>query len=77
MITARYVAGFAFNMDGDRVLLVLKKKPAWQNGRLNAIGGKIEANESPLQAMVREFREETDVQRCRMAQVLRVARQLA
>lgn len=45
----------------DRVLLIEKKKPAWQAGRLNGVGGKIEGVETPVQAMVREFEEETSV----------------
>jgi 8-oxo-dGTP diphosphatase len=54
-----YVAGFAFTEDENVVLLVKKEKPAWQAGKLNAIGGKIEQLESAVQAMVREFQEET------------------
>lgn len=56
----KYVLGFA--MDGDLVLLVRKNKPAWQKGKLNGIGGGIEDfDESPLHAMVREFKEETGI----------------
>jgi hypothetical protein len=55
----RYVLGFVFSEDSSRVLLVWKNRPAWQAGKLNGIGGKIEAGETPLQAMQREFREET------------------
>lgn len=55
----RYVCGFLFSPDGDEVALVEKRKPAWQAGRHNGIGGKIEENETPYDAMVREFREET------------------
>lgn len=52
-----YVAGFL--MDGDdNVVLVVKNRPAWQAGRLNGVGGKVEAGESPHAAMVREFSEE-------------------
>jgi 8-oxo-dGTP diphosphatase len=53
-----YVAGFLFEYQ-NRVALILKAKPAWQKGRLNGIGGKIEPGETPLQAMAREFEEET------------------
>lgn len=56
----RYVLGFAFTANG-RVALIQKQKPAWQAGRWNGIGGKIEEGESPVQAMAREFREETGV----------------
>jgi 8-oxo-dGTP diphosphatase len=54
----RYVAGFLMAADGT-VALVRKQKPAWQAGKLNGIGGKIEEGESSKQAMVREFYEET------------------
>jgi len=56
-----YVAGFLFSMDQKRVALIRKTKPAWQAGRYNAVGGKIEEGETPLQAMRREFIEETGV----------------
>mgnify|MGYP002715664186 CR=1 FL=1 len=42
----RFVAGFAFSADGGKVALVRKNRPRWQRGRLNAIGGSIEAGES-------------------------------
>lgn len=54
-----YVLGFAFSPDYARVALIRKRRPAWQAGYLNGIGGKLEAPERPVQAMVREFREET------------------
>jgi 8-oxo-dGTP diphosphatase len=57
----RYVAGFYVNRDLWSVALVTKAKPAWQKGRKNAIGGKIEAGETPAEAMHREFGEETGV----------------
>ena len=56
-----YVAGFMFNQPGTVVALIHKQRPAWQKGRWNAIGGHIEPGESPEQAMVREFKEETSV----------------
>ena len=54
-----YTLGFFFSEDRKRVALIRKTKPAWQSGRLNGIGGKVEAGETPHQTMVREFREET------------------
>jgi len=39
-------------------LLVLKEKPAWQKGRLNLVGGKVEEGESPQEAAERELQEE-------------------
>jgi len=55
-----YVAGIMFDLVTKEVALIRKNKPVWQAGKLNAIGGKIEAGETPHAAMVREFREETD-----------------
>ena len=56
-----YVCGFLFSPDRARVLLIRKNRPAWQAGKLNGVGGKIEAGETPHQAMRREFREEAGV----------------
>jgi 8-oxo-dGTP diphosphatase len=56
-----YVCGFLFSPDRTRVLLIRKKRPAWQAGKLNGVGGKIEPGETALQAMRREFREEAAV----------------
>lgn len=53
----KYVVGFLFNGIGD-VALILKTHPEWQKGRLNGIGGHIEPDETPEQAMRREFLEE-------------------
>lgn len=55
----RYVVGFAFDNYHD-VLLIEKTKPKWQAGLLNGVGGKIEDSDiSDVDAMVREFQEET------------------
>lgn len=55
----KYVLGFVFNEIGSHVLLQRKTKPDFLAGKLNGIGGKIEPDESPLDAMVREAKEET------------------
>lgn len=66
----QYVCGFLFNQDRTAVVLVRKNKPAWQAGKLNGVGGKIEQighrpgeqrTESPQEAMAREFSEEAGV----------------
>ncbi len=57
----RYVVGFLFNEHADEVVLIEKKRPAWQAGKLNGVGGKIRDDESPTEAMRREFREEAGV----------------
>jgi 8-oxo-dGTP diphosphatase len=56
-----YVCGFLFSPDRSRVLLIRKNRPAWQAGKLNGVGGKIEAGETPIHAMIREFREEAQL----------------
>lgn len=55
-----YVVGFAFTHD-DHVALIRKKRPEWQKGLLNGVGGKIEKGEMAHEAMVREFKEETGI----------------
>jgi 8-oxo-dGTP diphosphatase len=56
-----YVAGFMFSEFGTKVALIQKERPEWQKGNFNAIGGHIEEGEIPLEAMCREFVEETGV----------------
>lgn len=56
----QYVLGFAFNEIRESVVLIEKNRPEWQAGKHNGIGGKIEEfDETPLDAMIREFKEET------------------
>lgn len=52
---------FALNSRYSEVVLVRKNRPAWQNGLLNAVGGKVDADETYLQCAIREFKEETSV----------------
>lgn len=54
-----YVCGFLFDPTFKTVALITKNKPDWQKGKLNGIGGKIEGFELPMEAMEREFKEET------------------
>jgi 8-oxo-dGTP diphosphatase len=58
----QYVCGFYFDHTHRQVVLIWKNKPAWQKGKLNGVGGKIEAGESRHEAMRREFKEETGIQ---------------
>lgn len=57
----QYVTGFLFTDDARQVVLIKKINPQWQQGLYNGIGGKIESGEVAVEAMVREFREETGV----------------
>jgi 8-oxo-dGTP pyrophosphatase MutT (NUDIX family) len=58
-----YVCGFLFNVEADpiQVMLIRKNRPTFQVGKANGIGGHIESGETPIQAMVREFKEEADL----------------
>ncbi len=55
----KYVLAFIFSDDFSRVLLIHKNRPDWQKGKMNGIGGKLETDESFLEAVVREVQEET------------------
>ena len=51
--------GFLTNPEATHVLLMEKRRPAWQASRLNGIGGKLEGDETGVEAMERECQEET------------------
>jgi 8-oxo-dGTP pyrophosphatase MutT (NUDIX family) len=57
----RYVLGFMFNLAGDCVVLMEKKRPAFQIGMRNGVGGKVNEGETPEVAMARECLEEIGV----------------
>lgn len=61
-IGQEYVCGFAIDRTAKWVLLIQKNRPAFQVGKWNGIGGKVEPGESPIDAMVREFREECGIE---------------
>jgi 8-oxo-dGTP diphosphatase len=61
MTMQHFVNGFLFSADRTRVALIHKNRPAWQAGRINGIGGKVEAGEENIDAMAREFAEEAGV----------------
>jgi 8-oxo-dGTP diphosphatase len=56
-----YVVGFCFNLERTEVAFLQKTHPEWQAGKYNGIGGHIKDDESPIEAMVREFNEEAGV----------------
>ncbi|MDR5759937.1 NUDIX domain-containing protein [Caballeronia sp. LZ035] len=56
-----YVTGFMFSECRRHVVLVSKLKPEWQHGKVNGVGGKVEAGETAADAMAREFMEEAMV----------------
>lgn len=53
-----YVLAFIFSHDLKEVLLVNKQRPDWQKGKWNGLGGHIEKDEFPFQAVKREISEE-------------------
>lgn len=65
------VCGFLFNAEGEHVVLIRKNRPAWMEGFLNGIGGKVEPIDENsedhrdsvkrfFRAMEREWFEEVD-----------------
>ena len=55
----KYTLGFIFTQDLKNVLLIHKVSPAWQAGKVNGIGGKVEKGETDIDCIVREVYEET------------------
>ncbi|MGH7621139.1 MAG: NUDIX domain-containing protein, partial [Gemmatimonadaceae bacterium] len=56
-----FVLALLFTPDMRRVALMRRTRPAWQAGRVNALGGKVVDGESPAAAARREVREEAGV----------------
>ena len=56
---SKYVLCCAF--DGTKIISILKNRPDYQKNKLNGIGGKVENDETYIEAMIREFKEETSV----------------
>ena len=54
------VVGLIFD-NKNRVLLINKERPEYLKGKLNGVGGKVEDGESDLNAIIRETKEETNL----------------
>lgn len=54
-----YTVGFVFDENMQQVLLVHKRRPEWQAGQLNGVGGRAENDETIVECMARECLEET------------------
>lgn len=52
---------FVFNSDLTKVLLIHKNRPEWMNGLINGLGGKIEDGEDTLLSVIREVKEESNL----------------
>lgn len=59
----QYVLGFLIDRTRGEVVVVRKNRPAWQSGKYNGVGGKVEVGETLAEAMQREFLEETGHER--------------
>lgn len=57
----KYSLGFIFNSNLQKVLLMHKLRPQWQNGLINGLGGKCEPEEKIEDCIVREIKEESGV----------------
>lgn len=57
-----YVLALLFTTDRRSVVLMRRTRPAWQAGRINALGGKLLPGESAARAASREVAEEAGVQ---------------
>ncbi len=52
---------FVFSWDLEKVYLIRKKKPKWQEDFLNGVGGKVEKEESFDDCAIRETKEEINI----------------
>lgn len=57
-IVPSFTLGFIRCKENNKILMLNRNKTPWM-GKWNGVGGKIHANESPLDCMVREAQEET------------------
>lgn len=57
----KYVVGLVFDPK-QRVMLIEKNRPDWQKGYFNGVGGEINNNETPINAMIRECKEESGLE---------------
>ena len=57
----KYTLSFIFNSTLDKVLLIHKLTPEWQVGKINGLGGKIEQGEDSLTCIMREIKEESNL----------------
>jgi 8-oxo-dGTP diphosphatase len=65
-----FVLALLFTPDKRRVALMRRTRPAWQAGRVNALGGKLVGGESAADAARREVREEAGVDVAEWTEVL-------
>ncbi|HYC34367.1 MAG TPA: NUDIX domain-containing protein [Candidatus Paceibacterota bacterium] len=57
----KYTLAFIFNSILDKVLLMHKSRPASLAGKVNGLGGKLEGDEDLYECIMREVKEESDL----------------
>ena len=70
MVKRTFVLALLFTGNGKEVVLMRRTRPAWQAGRVNALGGAIRSGESAPVAARREVREECGVDVAEWTEVL-------
>jgi 8-oxo-dGTP pyrophosphatase MutT (NUDIX family) len=55
------IASYLVLRDGDKVLLSKRANTGWMDGKYSMVAGHIEADETPIQALIRETREEAGI----------------
>jgi len=60
------VVVFIFDAKHDKVLLIKKARPEWQKGLYNGVGGRAKFGESSEEAAIREVKEETGFDICKL-----------
>jgi 8-oxo-dGTP diphosphatase len=56
-----FVLALLYTSDRRRIVLMSRTRPAWQAGRVNALGGRLMGGETAVEAARREVREEAGV----------------
>ena len=64
----RYSAVALFSQDLDHVLLIHKQKPAWQAGKANFPGGKVEESDQPTDSEL--YRQTSEYHNCAHRELL-------
>ncbi|HSU92085.1 MAG TPA: NUDIX domain-containing protein [Gemmatimonadaceae bacterium] len=65
-----FVLALLYSVDRRHVVLMRRTRPAWQAGRVNALGGRLQPGESAAAAARREVREECGVDVAEWREVL-------
>jgi 8-oxo-dGTP diphosphatase len=65
-----FVLALLYSADRRKVVLMRRTRPAWQAGRVNALGGRLGQGESATAAAQREVREECGVDVAEWREVL-------